>query len=282
MLENTDKNTDKPKRKRENHLNDLSSKEWIKFQKSWFMHNPPPRKRSTLLHPAKFPEALVAEFIRFFTKKGQLVLDPMVGTGSTVVAAIQTGRIGIGIELQEKFAQVAREQIEMAKAELFEGRRENPSKIIVGNALNFDAMDIPPVDYVITSPPYWDMLHRGGKFRLERGNSSEKNPIYSNDADDLGNIDDYEQFIDLIETVYRKVHAVMRDKAYMTIIVKNIKKGGRMYPLAWDIGSRLSKFMTLKDEKIWCQDNQRLAPFGMFNAWVSNTFHNYCLQFRKE
>jgi hypothetical protein len=68
----------------------------------------------------------------------------------------------------------------------------------------------------------------------------------------------------------------------LTIIVKNIKKGGKIYPLAWDLGHRLGKTFTLKDEKIWCQDNQRLAPYGMGNAWVSNTFHHYCLQFRNE
>jgi hypothetical protein len=55
-----------------------------------------------------------------------------------------------------------------------------------------------------------------------------------------------------------------------------------MYPLAWDIGRRLSTTYTLKDERLWLQDNQRLAPFGMFNAWVSNTHHHYCLNFRRE
>jgi hypothetical protein len=40
--------------------------------------------------------------------------------------------------------------------------------------------------------------------------------------------------------------------------------------------------LTLKDERIWCQDNLRLAPYGMGNAWVSNTMHHYCLNFRKE
>ncbi|MEJ2600596.1 MAG: hypothetical protein P8Z00_19840, partial [Anaerolineales bacterium] len=70
--------------------------------------------------------------------------------------------------------------------------------------------------------------------------------------------------------------------AYMTIIVKNIKKGGKIYPLAWDLAKRLGQTYTLKDEKIWCQDDIRLAPYGMGNAWVSNTFHHYCLQFRNE
>ncbi len=55
-----------------------------------------------------------------------------------------------------------------------------------------------------------------------------------------------------------------------------------MYPLAWDIARGISSHFTLKDERIWCQDDQRLAPYGMFNAWVSNTHHHYCLMFRKE
>ncbi len=49
-----------------------------------------------------------------------------------------------------------------------------------------------------------------------------------------------------------------------------------------DLAKRLGKTYTLKDERIWNQDNQRLAPYGLGNAWVSNTFHHYCLQFRKE
>ena len=52
-----------------NKLNDLTGKEWIKFTKSWFVHNPKRRSREEVIHPAKFPESLVREFIEFFTKK---------------------------------------------------------------------------------------------------------------------------------------------------------------------------------------------------------------------
>ena len=72
-----------PKRPFKNKLNDLDPKTWLKFQKSWFVHNPPPRRKDVLRHPAKFPETLAQEFIEFFTQHGQIVLDPMVGTGST-------------------------------------------------------------------------------------------------------------------------------------------------------------------------------------------------------
>src|SRR5574339_1087964 len=94
-----------------NKLNDLDPKSWLKFQKSWFIHNPPPRKKGVLVHPAKFPETLAQEFIEFFTKKAETVLDPMAGTGSTLVAALRSERNSYGIELNPKYAEIARQVI---------------------------------------------------------------------------------------------------------------------------------------------------------------------------
>jgi DNA modification methylase len=268
---------------KENKINDLSNKEWLKFQKSWFIHNPPPRKKNVLLHPAKFPETLVKEFIEFFTKGGMNVLDPMVGTGSTLIACIRSGRNGYGVELNPKYAKIAKKETnsEMAQLNLFS---QHPHiEVIQGDAKNIANFNLPPIDYCITSPPYWDMLRmRGAKTQKTRRETEGLDVYYSDDPNDLGNIDDYEKFLELLVGIYRNVYSVMRNKAYITIIVKNIKKQGKLYPLAWDLGREVGKFFTLKDEKIWCQDNQSLAPFGMGNAWVSNTFHQYCLNFRKD
>ena len=95
-----------------NKLNDLEPKAWLKFQKSWFIHNPPPRRKGVLVHPAKFPETMAQEFIEFFTKKGETVLDPMAGTGSTLVAALRAGRNSYGIELNPKYAKIAEQIID--------------------------------------------------------------------------------------------------------------------------------------------------------------------------
>ena len=95
-----------------NRLNDLTPREWIKFQKSWFVHNPPRREPGVFQHPAKFPETLAREFIEFFTKRGEWVLDPMVGTGSTLLAAAAAGRPSVGVELCEHFARLARQRVD--------------------------------------------------------------------------------------------------------------------------------------------------------------------------
>jgi hypothetical protein len=99
---------------------------------------------------------------------------------------------------------------------------------------------------------------------------------------DLGNIENYEEFLQVLVDIYRRIYDVLCDKSYITIIVKNVKKKGKLYPLAWDLARRLSEFYVLKDERIWIQDKVRLAPYGYPYAWVSNILHHYCLILRKE
>jgi DNA modification methylase len=276
-----------PKRPFVNKLNDLSPKEWLKFQKSWFIHNPPPRQKNVLRHPAKFPETMVMEFINFFTKHNQVVLDPMAGTGSTLVAALRCGRQAYGIELNPGYAAIARQVISEEKTRIGSAASELICELIPGNAANITEIAmghrIHPVDYVITSPPYWDMLRvRGADTQKHRRTAENLDVFYSDAPEDLGNIKDYDEFIRRLSLIYSEMQPILKPGAYLTIIVKNIKKGGKIYPLAWDLARQLRDTYTLKDEKIWCQDNQRLSPFGLGNTWVSNTFHHYCLQFRNE
>lgn len=266
-----------------NRLNDLTATQWLKFQKSWFIHTPPPRKKGVLVHPAKFPESLAQEFIEFFTRQGETVLDPMVGTGSTLVAALRARRNSLGIELNPVYAEIARQSVEDERRRQGEAAAGLSAQVISGDAARLAEYDLPAIDYVITSPPYWNMLHaHGAENQRKRRATPGLDMVYSNDPNDLGNIADYEQFLERLVAIYAGLQPYLRSGAYLTIIVKNVKKGGRIYPLAWDLATRLGKVYTLKDEKIWCQSDQRLAPYGLGSAWVSNTFHHYCLQFRQE
>ena len=272
-----------PKRPFRNRLNDLSPKEWLRFQKSWFVHNPPPRQRQARRHPAKFPETLAQEFVEFFTKRGQRVLDPMVGTGSTLVACLRSGRNSVGIELNPTYAGLAQQAVADERERLGAQAAELDAEVIAADAAQLPDLGLPVVDYVLTSPPYWNMLHaRGAQTQRRRRQQDDLDVVYSDHPADLGNIPDYDEFLDRLVAVYAALPAVLRPKAYLTIIVKNVKKGGQVFPLAWDLAARLRRVFTLKDEKIWAQDDIRLAPYGLGNAWVSNTFHHYCLQFRYE
>ncbi len=227
------------------------------------------------------------EFISFFTKQSQVVLDPMAGTGSTLVAALRCGRHAFGIELNPAYAEIARQAVAAERESLGERCVGLRAEVFTADACDFVNLaakfNLLPVDYVLTSPPYWDMLHaRGASTQKGRRAAQDLDVFYSDDPHDLGNISDYDEFIARLSDVYIQLQPFLNPGAYLTIIVKNVKKGGRIYPLAWDLARQLQDTYVLKDEKIWCQDNQRLAPYGLGNAWVSNTFHHYCLQFRNE
>jgi DNA modification methylase len=179
-----------------NKLNDLDPKTWLKFQKSWFIHNPPPRKKGVLVHPAKFPETMAQEFIEFFTKKGQAVLDPMAGTGSTLIAALRAGRHSYGIELNPKYAKIAKQIIADERTALGVSIENLKSEIVNGDATLASSYNFPTIDYVLTSPPYWDMLRaRGADTQKKRRSSPALDVFYSDDPNDLGNVDDYEAFL---------------------------------------------------------------------------------------
>jgi hypothetical protein len=137
------------------------------------------------------------------------------------------------------------------------------------------------MDYLITSPPYWDMLNmKGAEYQARR---REKGlPLkYSDDENDLGNIHDYQQFLQELVEIYLNLLPLLKPGSYLTIVVKNIKKKGRNYPFAWDLAHALSRKLHLLPEFFWLQDDIQLAPYGYGNTFVSNTFHQYCLTFRK-
>jgi len=207
----------------------------------------------------------------------------MAGTGSTLIACLRSGRHSIGIELNPQYADIARELILEERKMLGEAAAELRAEVITADATTSHELDLPKIDYVLTSPPYWNMLHaRGAETQQKRRASAKLDVVYSNDPADLGNIDDYDEFLERLVHIYRSLTTHLKPCAYITIIVKNLKKGGQIYPLAWDLARNLSAFLTLKDERIWLQDNIPLAPYGMGNAWVSNIHHHYCLQFRYE
>jgi len=84
----------------------LTSEEWGNWGSRgvWFF----PSVRANDIHEAMFPLELPRRLIRLLTSKGETVLDPFIGSGTTGIAAIQAGRNFIGIELVENYARIAR------------------------------------------------------------------------------------------------------------------------------------------------------------------------------
>lgn len=268
----------------DNKLNDLTGKEWIKFTKTWFVHRPPRRKEDEILHPAKFPESLVKEFIQFFTKENQWIFDPFLGTGSSLIAAGECNRNAVGVELQKKYFDTAVRRVKKGsfKTKLIP---LSGNSLSANELLNKSKVPVKQFDFVITSPPYWNQLERNSIRQTKRKNSG-LDTKYSTDKKDIGNITDYEKFIEAQAKVFDAVWDLTKEGSYLTIITNNVYFKSELYPLAYDTAISLTKrgkkSWTLKDEKIWLQDDKPLIALGVNNAWVGNRHHQYCLIFRKE
>ena len=267
-----------------NKLNDLTGKEWLKFTKSWFILRPPRRKEDEILHPAKFPEILIEDFIKFFTKKNAWVLDPFTGTASTLIASGNLERNSVGVELNKKYVNTSVRRIKKR-------RLTKRASVVQGDSINLievlsqSGFGKRKFDYVITSPPYWNQLERNNIRQKDR-DSKGLDTRYSKNKSDLGNIKSYEVFLEEQAKIFDHVFDVTKPGGYLTIITNNVYYEGKLYPLAFDTATSLTKrgirSWILKDEKIWLQDDKKLIALGINNAWVGNRHHQYCLIFRKE
>lgn len=265
-----------------NTLNDLSNTQWMIETKSVWFSCPPQRDKLKAQHPATFAESDVIRLIRFFTKAGQRVLDPFVGSGSTLVACAQCGRSGTGIELVEYWADVARKRIQECESNA--GPNSVRQEVITGDAR--EAMRSLPDEhfhFIVTSPPYWMILRKDKdhKVKAERKAKGLKTR-YSDYADDLGNCESYGQFLEELGKVFAECSRVLKPRRYMAVIVSDFRHKSKFVAYHADI-SRLveSVGFSLEGITILVQDSKNLYPYGIPHAFVSNIHHQYVLVFRK-
>src|SRR6185295_16786820 len=100
------------------HLNCMTPKDWIKSQLGVWQVNYGGRDvRDKDIHPATFPIALSKRVIELFTHEGELIVDPFVGSGTTLVAAQDLNRNAVGFDLQEQYINLCEQRL--AKNNLF-------------------------------------------------------------------------------------------------------------------------------------------------------------------
>lgn len=269
----------------ENTLNDLDAKEWVKATKSWFIINPRSRSRMQMNHPAKFPEELVQRLVTYFTKEDGWIFDPFAGVGSTLVACKESSRNAIGIELNEEFVEVGQLALDSIAGDgyqlLLHGDSNNAIELV---SKHFEG-EPPLFDYVITSPPYWNMLRksRGGNDSVQKQRMQDGlKQYYSDSSKDLGNIEVYDEYIESVGKILNGLSSLFSERAYLTVVVQNMRDvDGILKPIAWDLARELSKEYDLRQEMIWCQDNKKLGCWGYPTTYVSNVHHHYCIILQK-
>ncbi len=220
---------------------------------------------------------LPRRLIEIFTKdKDHLVLDPFAGIGSTVLAAQSLGKSGIGIEISEKYAEIARERLRQTG--LFTKETENIIHNCDARSL-LEKVEPGSIDLVITSPPYWDVLSqkRSADYKAVRE--------YEAGSADLGKIASYYGFLNSLKTVFADVHTAMRPGAYCCVVVMDLRKKERFYPFHSDVANFMQEIGFIFDDLIiWDRRHEynNMRPLGYPFVFRVNKAHEYILLFVKQ
>lgn len=263
------------------HLNDLSATEWVRESISvWTQRGLGKAHPETAIereHPAPFSFQDVARVIRFFTKKGDTVVDPFVGVGSTLKAAALECRNGIGIELNARYAELAKARIEHEVPQDLQSRSEQ--QIFAGDArVLIDAIPRNTASLVVTSPPYWNILHKVDHKAQQERVSKNLDHHYGHNPADLGNIASYEDFVGELCNVFAKCRRVMTARAHLCVFVGDFRHKSKYYMLHADLARGLEShgFVT-KGVFILHQSQKRVFPYGYPSAFVPNVHHQHIL-----
>lgn len=270
--------------RRINRLNDLSGSEWAKHSKSIEQY-PDVRTRQQRIHGACFPKSLARHQIEIYTKADDLVLDPFVGVGTTMTAALELGRRCVGIELNPLFAEMCRSSIpqEDGRAVLYEDDADHMLSFLQPES----------VDFILTSPPYANLLRNvKGDFAYKWRELSDIDPIrnpapYSDMENDIGNMD-YPGSLRAIGSIMQRCFVVQKPDSYAVWVVKDFRDQKRKVPYVnfhGDIiGCAEAAGYTLWDIRIYDQTTYRpLVCLGYPSRnYYLNIGHSYMLVFKKQ
>lgn len=290
-----------------NTLNELPGEEWLYFTKSvWATAYPSElghaRRRA---HGANKPPRLMARLIEFFSRTGELVLDPFAGVGGTLLgAAIARGpRRALGIELEPRWGAIYDQVVRDASAErdglgplLADLGSSDPGgprsfdatgcELRIGDALAvLPSLPDASVDFVATDPPYNVQLPitmAGGRLAETHANRRTDYAMMTEHAADLANAATYGEFLDRMGAVFGELARVLRPERYLALIVRDAYQGGRYLFTSADLAARAAdRGLVPKGDLIWYQAGTRLRPYGYPKAFVPNIAHQHILVFRR-
>ena len=163
------------------------------------------------------------QLIRRYTKKGDVVVDGFLGSGTTLIECKKLGRSCIGIELSQKAADIAKEKNspEDEDKKLFQ-------EVVVGDSQSVDISRIlsdhgkKDAKLIILHPPYWDIIK------------------FSSAQNDLSNAADEESFLKMMENVVRNLSSHLERDRYLAVVIGDKYSAGSWIPLGFHTMDRIT------------------------------------------
>ncbi len=207
-----------------------------------------------------------------FTKRGEWVVDPFVGSGTTLIECRRLGRNGIGVELNEEVVVKAKELIEKEP-----NKFGVVSDIIVGDSSKVDFKEIlkdkgiSKVQLLIMHPPYHDIIK------------------FSEDENDLSNAPTVEKFLEMFGRVIDKTYPILEKGRYLVVVIGDKYSKGEWIPLGFYVmnevlkrGYKLKSIIVKNFEETRAKRNQK--ELWRYRALVGGFYifkHEYILLFEK-
>jgi DNA modification methylase len=279
----------KEREQRKRTFNGLTAREWTKASRNVWADLSSPRSERHLEHGAVFPVALAERCITLYSGEGDLVLDPFLGIGSTLVAAKRLGRPGVGIELNPRFAKMATDWLTEENSLLV---GEHPQEVVCGDSVeNLSLLEDSSVQLTVTSPPYADFIRRSvedrkkthKKSRIVHRNNSQVKP-YSDDPRDLGNLE-YQEFIPACKAILTTLLEKTRPEGYAVWVVKDHRLPPEQpyVPVSSDLARAAQEVGWLwHDLIVWDQNEQRsLVLLGYPSRFYTNQNCSFLVVLRR-
>lgn len=267
----------------------MDAKEWIKAQIGvWKVHYEGRDIRDKQVHPAVMPIALAKKAVELFTHKGELVIDPFNGIGTTLVACRDLERNAVGFDINEKYCSIAEERLAQQKL------GKTVQVPIAADARDIsEYLDPDCASLLFTSPPYANLLNRRRLNKSRRGDERRNGQFlkieqYSQDPRDLGTLE-VEEYAKQLTEIYRRLLPILKTNGHNVINVPDMwwsnGNGGKRIPIhIYVYHAMIEAGYELRNTIIWDR-NDLVNRIGIF-GWPSNyitmgTTFEYLLDFWK-
>lgn len=266
------------------HINCLTAKEWITSQLGVWRFNYEARDiRDKTLHPATYPISLAKKCISLFTHEGELVIDPFVGSGSTLVAAQDLNRNAVGFDLQQEYVELSRSRLSGAKGQTVQLAQCDDARNVAAY------LEPESVSMILTSPPFANLLNRPRLNKSRRGNLRTNGQYlkveqYSQDSNDLGilNLDEYQV---AMADIFRGLLPLLKEKGHCVIDVPDMWWDNQRITIHLSVVEALREVgYELRNIIIWDRTNivNKIGIFGWPSNYITmGTTFEYLLDFWK-
>jgi len=264
---------------------DLEPKKWREYEKEglqffsvWDTPERDPLGWTLKTIHGNCPVEIPRQCIWRFSKKGETVLDPFVGSGTTLVACARLRRYGIGIEINPKIGGVAKQNLSLRSLDSTVNEWFQKQRLIIGDSRDLKALGIEDdsIDLVFSHPPYWNLINYSKEHGLVKG--------------DLSTVPTLEDYLYGMEQNFRETFRVLKNGRYLCVLIgETFLKGGKVISLDYyltDLALKLGFDFYTKVIKYTRLATSRMNFINTmkYRSLRSNFFiciHDYVLIFRK-